>query len=723
MKKYLMILVTFVLTIMFVPMEKATANSSNQGNSTDSSIYELELARWNVSNNGTRPHETTKGINEALNWAKENGYTSLLIPDGTYSIAKGNAENDRHARINMLSDMTFLMSNNTILQKEPNGFEEYSVLHVGAGVKNVVIQGGTLIGDREDHNYSGKSGDWSSGTHEWGHGISIVGGENITVDGVKIKDFTGDGIYIGGSTIGGAKITENILEKGSLDESGNPIKQEGKIRTVGRTVTNFDNNFFDTYKNLHMWLPEGLTSKDFTIYYYSKDDTFISREAGRVYSNGTTIPDGADYYRAVFDAESTTGVKVNQMTIDNPNNVTIKNNDINHNRRQGITAGGENVEILNNTIQNTRGTAPQAGIDIEPGHYPATNHLIKGNTFLDNKIQIVLAYGENVTIDDNYFEQTDVVKCGVGLHIHKAYRGSKVVTNNTFNGSGMTLYPDGMAASNNSFTNAGVTLHGDSQELTDSEFHNATLNIGTGKNQKIANLHFTQNGELGGDKSSLYVDKNAIHATDITILANTEGKRVPGMIHGYGNNDSIYENLTVKDDAQRGTVLLAGTYLNPVFDVGNLGINREGKYIFDNANIKGEGSLLRLDKLYGEAPEVIIQNSTLELTKDIGYGAAIYILGAKDFQLLDSVVLAKNNTIKHAPIIKFGPYGYPKPTNIAKVSVKGNEIQTKKGVIAIDTTNAGSDAPPYYVENNKIVNGLLYLSEKDINNDNELIYN
>ncbi len=82
-----------------------------------------------------------------------------------------------------------------------------------------------------------------------------------------------------------------------------------------------------------------------------------------------------------------------------------------------------------------------------------------------------------------------------------------------------------------------------------------------------------------------------------------------------------------------------------------------------------------------------------------------------------------NNTIKHAPIIKFGPYGYPKPTNIAKVNVKGNEIQTKKGVIAIDTTNAGSDAPPYYVENNKIVNGLLYLSEKDINNDNELINN
>jgi len=115
MKKYLMILVAFVLTVMVVPMERTTASSSKQGNPTDPSIYELELKRWNVSNNGTRPNETTKGINDAFSWAKENGYRTFSIPDGTYSIAKGNAENDSHARINMLSDMTSSISNNTIL--------------------------------------------------------------------------------------------------------------------------------------------------------------------------------------------------------------------------------------------------------------------------------------------------------------------------------------------------------------------------------------------------------------------------------------------------------------------------------------------------------------------------------------------------------------------------------------------------------------------------------
>lgn len=74
--------------------------------------------------------------------------------------------------------------------------------------------------------------------------------------------------------------------------------------------------------------------------------------------------------------------------------------------------------------------------------------------------------------------------------------------------------------------------------------------------------------------------------------------------------------------------------------------------------------------------------------------------------LQDSVVLEKN-TVTHAPIIKFGPYGYPKPTNISNVKIKRNDIQTEKGVIAIDTTNAGTDAPSYYFENNKIGNGTL----------------
>ena len=126
------------------------------------------------------------------------------------------------------------------------------------------------------------------------------------------------------------------------------------------------------------------------------------------------IPDGADYFRAVFGAPTTKGVKVSRMTVDISKNVTIKNCDIGYNRRQGISlVGSDGVEIVNNHIHHTNGTAPQSGIDIEPGFYPGRNTIIKGNTFTENKIQIVLAYGENVTIEENSFKQTISGSVGV----------------------------------------------------------------------------------------------------------------------------------------------------------------------------------------------------------------------------------------------------------------------------------------------------------------------
>ena len=213
MKKYVLIFLAFILIVSFIQSNQILGGGKSNV-VVDCSVYTLELEKWGIENDGTSPDETTKGINEAFKWAKENGYKTLEIPNGTYLIAKGLTAHDENARINMLSNMTLLMSEDTILQKETNGYEEYSVIHVGPGVKNVVIQGGTLIGDRDQHDYSGKSGDWSAGTHEWGHGINIVGGENITAAGVNIQKFTGDGIYIGGSTIGGSYITENDLEKG-----------------------------------------------------------------------------------------------------------------------------------------------------------------------------------------------------------------------------------------------------------------------------------------------------------------------------------------------------------------------------------------------------------------------------------------------------------------------------------------------------------------------------
>ena len=109
---------------------------------------------------GEKALETTKGFNDALKWASENGYTVFQVEAGEYVIAEGEASDGHDSRINMVSDMTLLMDDGVALRKEANGNEIYSLIHIGANVKNAMIKGGHLIGDRDEHNYSSNDTWW-----------------------------------------------------------------------------------------------------------------------------------------------------------------------------------------------------------------------------------------------------------------------------------------------------------------------------------------------------------------------------------------------------------------------------------------------------------------------------------------------------------------------------------------------------------------------------------
>ncbi|HHW37931.1 MAG TPA: right-handed parallel beta-helix repeat-containing protein [Bacillales bacterium] len=676
----------------------------------NSSVYELELSRWGVYNNGSHPIETTKGINAALVWAKDNGFKTFKIPDGTYLIAKGTQQGDPESRINMVSDMDLLLSDKTILRKESNEFEMYSVLYLGVEVKNVTIKGGTVQGDRDTHDYS-KKGAHTAGTHEWGYGIELVGVKNVVVDGVKLEKFTGDGLIVSGTTITGTYITESQLESGGIDDNGNPIAKAGKVRSNSRSVTNFDNPVYQKYRNIYFWFPEGVTpDSTVDVYYYRKDGSFIKTDKDLRYFNGESIiPTGADYFRAVFDAPSTKGVKVNRMTVDISKHVTIKNCDIGYNRRQGISlVGSDSVEILQNHIHHTSGTAPQSGIDIEPGFYPGNNTVIKWNKFAENKIQIVLAYGENALIEGNTLNQT--IDGGVGVHVHEGFRGDIYVNKNRFNGSGLTLKADNITSNQNTFLNCQVSLQGKNNIISNSKFMDASLAIGNAENQKAVNLSIQHNGV----RSSLYLGDQSVHLKNVHIKAKSNGK---GLISGVGNNNNVYEGISVEDSDQKGTLLPAGAYHQSFFDAGCLTINRVGRYELNDCIIKSTGNLLSVNSTYGK-PDVIVSRSNLEITENIGYGAAIYILGAGGFELLNSILIAQNNTI-NTPLIKIGPYGYPLPTKVFTASIKENVIITKINISGIDTSNAGTDAPPYLIENNTLYNAKLSLKTNDINQNNQ----
>ena len=158
--------------------------------------YTIENARFDIDSTGKNARATTDGINAALEWAKTQGYETIKFSEGTYIIQCN--WNDRFVAptdgILVPSDITLDLGQSTFIM-ETNSFPEYAIFGV-VNQRNVTIKNGTLIGDLDEHVYSASE---SSPTHEYGFGICISASRNVLIQGVTIKDMTGDGVIIEGS--------------------------------------------------------------------------------------------------------------------------------------------------------------------------------------------------------------------------------------------------------------------------------------------------------------------------------------------------------------------------------------------------------------------------------------------------------------------------------------------------------------------------------------------
>lgn len=104
---------------------------------------------------------TTVYLKESSYWTSvKKDDSAILIPSNTHFIFKGT------------------------IHELPNNYERASLIRL-YHVENVTIDGGTYIGDVENH--LGKSGEWS-------HGISVWGSSDVTIKGVECSYFWGDGI-------------------------------------------------------------------------------------------------------------------------------------------------------------------------------------------------------------------------------------------------------------------------------------------------------------------------------------------------------------------------------------------------------------------------------------------------------------------------------------------------------------------------------------------------
>jgi parallel beta-helix repeat protein len=675
----------------------------------DKRIYKLNLDKWGIFNNGTHPIETTEGINKALKWAKKRGYSTLYIPGGTYLISGGKSDSDPKARINMISDMSLLLDKETTLQKETNGNEIYSVIYLEANVKNVTISGGTLRGDRETHDFSQK-GKTTDGTHEWGNGITTAGASNVLIDGVKIKNFIGDGIEIGGSVIYGDYISEKDLELGGINNLGIPISQKGKVRSNNYKVANFNESIYQNphFRNLMMWLPKGIGGT-YDLFYYNKDGNFIKSEKKQRFNSTwgfSRIPEKADFFRVVFNAFSTKNIQVNRMTVAITENMTIRNCDIGYNRRQGITVGAsDNIKIINNKIHNTKGTAPESGIDIEPGYYPAINTLVKGNEFLNNKIHMVFSYGGKAKVEENYFgpNLTD----GIGFSINPAYYGA-IIANNKFERTnfvtwGNTRFLDNTLISSSASFEGGNDVIVNTLEGIDS---NLIFNQTEKKGIKVSNISLKSSNKRKG-KGGIAVYGMPIYMNNITLK---------GKLHfsGDGNSGNVYDRITFDKTSEIN--LAPGTYNECSTNEAQMALSTTGKIKLNKCIFKNT-----IFYTYNQRTSATIQKSTLNNDKSIT-GPVLVALEAKNIKVINNMFKIKSSKMEEKAIIQIGrDASEHDSTKVHGATIKGNKITSNIKRIGIDTINGGIGAPSYLIQDNFLENTSINLNRKDINLKNKII--
>ena len=162
----------------------------------DAEWYTIENERFGIDSSGGNARATTDGINRALLWAKEQGCTHVRFSKGTYTIQC--LWRNRYAAptdgILVPSGLTLDLGG-AVFAIEPNSFPEYCIFGI-VNASDVAILGGTLAGDRDAHQYAPSE---ASPTHEFGFGICVSASSNVLIQGVTIRDMTGDGIILEGS--------------------------------------------------------------------------------------------------------------------------------------------------------------------------------------------------------------------------------------------------------------------------------------------------------------------------------------------------------------------------------------------------------------------------------------------------------------------------------------------------------------------------------------------
>ena len=284
-------------------------SAQNSGNNTDSSTTAGYVTPQDFGARGDNVSDDTDAINQAIGSLSAE-HDTLYIPDGAYRV-------NTIRKINLRSNIKVVLESDARLIAIPNGESGYCILSL-QGLNNVRISGGQLYGDR--YNHQGTEG-------EWGYGIGVFDSSNVVIDGVKVYDCWGDGIYLGSDhdwtsdagcnsiTIQNCELAGNRRNDLSIVSADNVTVQNCIFRDANGTdpqfgvdiETNNDNNpnehiYFDNcmfYGNAKGSMLINSAANDVQISNSVLNGTFINYAGTNVVLSNTTVNGEADCRRGV----------------------------------------------------------------------------------------------------------------------------------------------------------------------------------------------------------------------------------------------------------------------------------------------------------------------------------------------------------------------------------------------------------------------------------------
>lgn len=180
-------------------------NNTSIINTTDRPIFDRISfsGTWNVNYITTdyfKDLNYEQSLNDVLALANDDVKNRILIKDYGFDYVVVATTFDNYKGALHLPSNTDLQLEATIRLKPTNLFQ-YRIIML-YNCHDVIIHGtGSVMGDKDKHDYSIDDAHIAWKSHQWGHGIKLAGCNNIKISGIEVSNCTGDSFSISdGST-------------------------------------------------------------------------------------------------------------------------------------------------------------------------------------------------------------------------------------------------------------------------------------------------------------------------------------------------------------------------------------------------------------------------------------------------------------------------------------------------------------------------------------------